>query len=327
MIETIGTRELITVEVLGARLRGTYHRPQDNDSDVDTILCERNRIGMVFVNSLALPRAATGDSAVYWAESFARCGYPSFRLDLSGLGDADGDIPADLLGFINSGGYSELVTAAVKNLVERFSLSGVVMVGHCAGTVSAIFAAGGSKECRGVVLMDPYFYLKQMLRPKVRDELSDWASRNKFGGLMRRVYGSLREVYLFFRRNALPRNANFPLLNCWKRLASAGLPILIMNSSGPDSDANRSKTGEFDYIKYVLKLAGRRSQVVVKWIEDTDHSFANRTGREAVRQYSERWLNSCFPIRREAVSAVDSLRSESSDSNEYAKKCKAIPVR
>ncbi len=320
MIETTETRELITLEVLGTRLRGTYHRPQDDRSGVDATLYEQNCIGIVFVNSLALPRTATGDSAVYWAESFAGCGYPSFRIDLSGLGDADGDIPADLLGFINTGGYSELISAAVKNLVERFRLSGVVIVGHCAGTVSAIYGAATSKECKGIVLMDPYFYLKQMVRPKVRDELSDWISRNRFGGHIRKMYGSLREFRLFLRRNAPPGNANFPLLNCWKRLASAGLPILIMNASSHDSYGDKSRMGEFDYIKYVLKLAGRRSQVAVRSIEGTDHSFANRLGREGVRQHAERWLNACFPLGPHETPASNILCSEGNGSSDYGKK-------
>jgi pimeloyl-ACP methyl ester carboxylesterase len=324
MIETIDTRELITLDVLGILLRGTYHRPQDNNSEAQTNLSERDRMGIVFVNSLALPRAATGDSAVYWAESFAGCGYPSFRLDLSGLGDSDGDIPSDLFGFINCGGYSELISAAVKKLVERFGMSGVVIVGHCAGTVSALYGAAASKECRGLVLMDPYFYLPQVVRPKVRDELSDWASRSKFGGLLRKIYGSLREVHIFLRRNAPPGNANFPLLNCWKHLASAGLPILIIKASGRDSHGNKSRMGEFDYLKHVLKLAGRKSQVVVKTIEGTDHSFANRVGRAAVRQHSERWLYACFPLRQYEASAVNTLSSEASDSNDYDKKRQAV---
>ena len=281
-------------------------------------------MGIVFVNSLALPRTATGDSAVYWAESFAGCGYPSFRLDLSGLGDSDGDIPADLFGFINSGGYSELISAAVKKLVERFGMSGVVIVGHCAGTVSALYGAAASKECRGLVLMDPYFYLPQVVRPKVRDELSDWASRNKFGGFIRKIYGCLREIHIFLRRNAPPGNANFPLLNCWKQLASAGLPILFIKASGRDSHGNKSRMGEFDYLKYVLKLAGRKSQVVVKTIEGTDHSFANRVGRAAVRQHSERWLNNCFPLRQHEASAVGTLSSEASGRNDYDKKRRAV---
>ncbi len=93
MNQAIEGRELITLDGRGVLLRGTFHRPRGSSSDSEPGASTRNRIGIVFLNSLSLPRAATGDSAVYWAESFADCGYPSFRLDLPGLGDTAGDIP------------------------------------------------------------------------------------------------------------------------------------------------------------------------------------------------------------------------------------------
>ena len=114
-------------------VRGTFHQRSGNSlsrSGVST----RKPVGLVFLNSLSLPRAATGDSAVYWAESFANYGYPSFRLDLPGLGDTAGNIPTDVLSFINEGGYAPIAAAKMKELVEHFNLSGVVLVGHCAGT-------------------------------------------------------------------------------------------------------------------------------------------------------------------------------------------------
>src|ERR1700690_2549332 len=125
----IETRELITVDVGGICVRGTYHKSHEDGSGLGTA----NRIGVVFLNHGFLPRAAPGDSAVYWADSFASCGYPSFRFDLPGLGDSDGDIPAQMLDFINTGGYAPILSATVKELVERFNLSGVVTMGHCAG--------------------------------------------------------------------------------------------------------------------------------------------------------------------------------------------------
>ena len=79
-----------------------------------------------------------------------------------GLGDSDGDISSDLLDFINSGGYAAIAASSVKELVKRIGLSGVVIVGHCAGSVSALFAAAATIKCKGLILMDPYFHLPQM---------------------------------------------------------------------------------------------------------------------------------------------------------------------
>jgi pimeloyl-ACP methyl ester carboxylesterase len=309
MNQAIEGRELITLDGRGVLFRGTFHRPRGTDSSAEPCAGTRNRTGVVFLNSLSLPRAATGDSAVYWAESFADCGYPSFRFDLPGLGDTAGDIPLELLNFINAGGYASITAAKVEELVKRFELSGVVLVGHCAGTVSAIYAAAaGAGKCKGLVLLDPYFHVPQAVRPKLRQGLSNWALQSKMGGVLSRIYDRVRDVLLLLRRNAPPRNANFGLLNRWKEVASAGLPILFIKAPARKSAGIKPRVGEFDYLKYVLGLAGRNSKVVVELIEGTDHSFANRQGRAAVRQHTESWLASYFPRQEEL--AVTFSRSE-----------------
>ena len=297
MDQAIEGRELVTLNGLGVLLRGTFHKPHGcnhAESKVD----KQKPIGFLFLNSLSLPRAATGDSAVYWAESLAGRGYPSFRFDLPGLGDTAGDIPNELLNFINAGGYARIAGAKVKELVERFGLSGVVIVGHCAGTVSAIYAAAACMfECRGLVLLDPYFHVPQAIRPAVRRGLSDWAMRSKTGRILSNLYDRTKKIRLLVRRNAPPRNANLPLLNRWREVASTGLPILIIKAPSRKATGTGPRVGEFDYLKHVLNLAGRKSQVIVELVEGTDHSFANRMGRVGVQQYIEKWLGNYLPLR------------------------------
>jgi pimeloyl-ACP methyl ester carboxylesterase len=293
----IDIRELITLEAFGGLVRGTYHRSHAYDSvapssssGIDT------RPGILFLNSLSLPRAATGDSSVYWADAFAAAGYPTFRIDLPGLGDSSGEIPGDLLDYLNSGGYGQVTSALIKELVARFSLAGVIIIGHCAGAVSAIYAAAASKECKGLVLLDPYFHLNQAVRPKVRQELSVWARRSAVGSILSNVYDRLRDLSLHLKRNSLPKNANRPLLNRWKEVSSAGLPILYLKAPGLKAPGTKPRVGEFDYLKHILDAAGRRSQVIVQLIEGTDHSFANRRGRAVVRECTELWLSTFFAL-------------------------------
>lgn len=90
MNAAIETRELISVAFGGIRLWGTYHRSHGGRSGVPEDLAEKHRVGVLFLNPGFQPRAALGDSPVYWADSFAKCGYPSFRFDLPGLGDSGG---------------------------------------------------------------------------------------------------------------------------------------------------------------------------------------------------------------------------------------------
>ena len=292
---TIETRELINVEIGGICVRGTYHRPHKDKSNSNSSADTTNRVGVLFLNHGFLPRAAPGDSAVYWADSFANCGYPSFRIDLPGLGDSDGDVPAQMLDFVNAGGYAPMLSATVKDLTERFSLSGIVIMGHCAGAVTALYTAAVSKECRAVVLTDPYFFLPRE-RTKIREELSRWSSFSRLGALTSNIYYYLKHIRLLTLRNRPPRNANLPLLRCWNQLASAGMPMLVMKAPAVKSDGIKPRIGEFDYLGYLRALSGRGSRVVVQFIEGTNHSFADTVGREAIRKHTETWLNACFPL-------------------------------
>ena len=296
MNRAIETRELITLDGLGVLVRGTYHTYPEERYSSDLRSSEAGRIGVMFLNSLSIPRTATGDSAVYWADSLARRGYPAFRFDLPGLGDSCGSVPNELLDFINDGGFGSIASSKATELARRFDLVGVVIVGHCAGAVTAIHAAAACPECKGLILMDTPFHLQKANRPQVRQKLSDWARRSKLGGLLSNIYDLARDVRLLFLRNAPPANANFPLLSCWKQVASAGLPILFIKAPGLKTSGTKPRVGDFDYVKYVLELAGRKSRVTVEFIAGTDHSFANRVGRAAVRERMESWLRTYFPL-------------------------------
>jgi pimeloyl-ACP methyl ester carboxylesterase len=300
MDQAIEGRELITLDGLGVFVRGTFHKPPGSSHSRSGV-SRRKLVGLVFLNSLSLPRAATGDSAVYWAESFANYGYPSFRLDLPGLGDTAGNIPTDVLSFINAGGYASIAAAKMKELVEHFNLLGVVLVGHCAGTVSAIYAAAActGKECKGLVLLDPYFDIPQAIRPMVRRGVSEWALRSNLGGIFSNIYDRIKKIGLIFRGSAPPRNANLALLSRWKEVASTGLPVLLFKAPGRKTQGTKPRIGEFDYLAHVLKIAGPKSQVAVELLEGTDHTFANHTGRAAVRRHTELWLSKFLPSPEE----------------------------
>lgn len=289
MNSAIEDREVLAVTVGETCLRGTYHRSPEDNSDSRPGPGGANRTGVLLLNAGFLPRAAVGDSAVYLADSFAQCGYPTFRLDLPGLGDSDGDVPAPLLDHINAGGYAPILSAAVKQLIQRFGLSEIVIFGHCGGATTALFTAAVTKECTGVVLLDPYFFVPQE-RPQIRKDLSRWVSRDRVGALASKVYDFLRHLRLLMRRNRPPSNANLPLITCWKRLTSAGVPFLILKAPALKSRGTKPRVGEFDYLAYLQALSGRNSNISIRLIESTDHSFANAQGRAAVRQHTEQWL-------------------------------------
>lgn len=301
MNATPSTRELITMELDGATVRGTYHKPTGGMNH-KTPIAAKDRVGVFFLNSLSPTRAANGDSAVYWADSFATIGYPSFRFDFPGFGDSDGDHPPRILEFINSGGYGQQASTIIEHMVEQFGLSGAVIVGLCAGAVSAIYAAQATRYCRGLVLMDPYFYLpiERSSKPWSRgwQKVTDRVSRSAFGLLISAVSARLGRAFQTCVGVSLPGNANLSLLRSWKGVISQGLPVLIMTSPGTNARKN-----EFDYLAYILKLAGSRGRVEIRAIDNTGHSFSSRAGRDGARSTTEGWLDFLFAS---AVRGADS---------------------
>jgi pimeloyl-ACP methyl ester carboxylesterase len=321
MMESIETRELIRVRARGSVLRGTYHRARETSSGEAICVDVKNRIGILFLNPGVLPRAATGDSAVYWAESFAKLGYPSFRVDLPGFGDSDGEIPREVLDFqtaVNRGGYASHLSSAAENLVERFHLSGVVLFGHCAGAVSALYAATMTQRLKGLVLLDPYFQVQQKITNRnvlsrwnmhiirriersVAPSVSNrcWRAEAELLWQLKKIYHRLKQFCHLERSEGLPGNANLPLIRCWNQLESARLPLLVLRSR-----AASQKSGEFDYLSDRQSSLRANSRAVVRLIDGTTHSFAEGQGKVAVREYVEQWLRESFPINNRTQDQV-----------------------
>ena len=295
IVDDTGLRELITLGGNGVELRGTHHKPSESHTCGGSP-AYKNCTGIVFVNALSTPRAATGDSAVYWASSYAALGYPSFRFDLPGLGDSSGEIANDLHSFINGGGYASVLSRKIGELADRFCLPRVLLFGHCAGATNAIFAASESSVCKGLILLDPYFNLPKAITSTLRPELVHWARKSKIGEVLRASYDRLREMPLTLRKNPLPQNANFGVISRWKKLASKGVPILVFRAPQPKAlGSSKLRSGTFDYLQYIHSLTSFSNQLTIMEIEGTDHSFANPAGRATVRQYSETWLREHFP--------------------------------
>ncbi len=305
----IGTREIITVAADGVCLRGTYHKPSSNTLPAGDA---NNPIGILFLNPGWLPRSGLGESLVYWADSFAKIGYPSFRLDMPSLGDSNGDLPQrveEFVYYLTAGGHAAVLSHAIRNLVRRFGLSGAVVVGLCSGAVSALYAAGDTdNDVKGLILLDAYFDLPeetahlstysplsariprqfQSTWDEKWTDLRFWLMRTKPGGILHAMRDYVRYLRFRGKRHTLPKNANRRLVHTWERLASTGLPMLIFTAP-----SQKPRWGQFDYFRY-FRVAAYNS-IVFKPVEGTDHSFHRGDGKETVRAHTERWLRACFP--------------------------------
>jgi pimeloyl-ACP methyl ester carboxylesterase len=292
--DKIETRQLITLGADGVLVRGTYHEVPRKVQDGTN--AQGKNIGVVFLNPLSTPRTLIGDSAVFWASSFAAQGYPSLRFDLPGLGDSYGETAKDLVTFINEAGFGAIAASKITEFTKTFGLSGVVIYGHCAGAVTAVYAASECKECKGLIITDPYFNAANMLTPKLSPGMVDWARRSKVGEVLRAVYGRIREARKRRGNAELPGNANVRLVTHWKKVVSSGIPVLVFKSGEPSAlGSAKLRAGSFDYLEHITSFAGPRSRLSLAMIEGTNHSFSDRVGRAAIREQAQAWLNENFP--------------------------------
>lgn len=303
MEQVIEGRELMSLDGMWV----TYHRP--GGVRPNSRAARGAQVGVLFLNGLYATRAGNGDVAVGWARALAGGGHPSFRVDLPGFGDSEDDPPADWLGYINSGGYGAKVSALIEELVRRYKLPGIVVAGHCAGAVSAIYAAATSGQCLGMVLMDPCFNMQRLDTPKFRQRLNLWSRRSHMGGALSGVFDLLKQARRRLRREKLPANANVKLLRCWKEVVRGGLPVLILRAPSRGSAGLKPRTGEFDYLQHILAIGGQQARVSVEVVEGSNHSFSNRQGRAAIPQLMEKWLGAT--IFTNIVTALPSEMEES----------------
>jgi hypothetical protein len=86
---------------------------------------------------------------------------------------------------------------------------------------------------------------------------------------------------------------------------------LLLQAPGIKAQGSKPRVGDFDYIEHVMKLAGRKSRVSIKFVKSADHSFANREGRAEVQSHIADWLVASFPFAEFKLSAkcVSSLRA------------------
>lgn len=304
MNASTGTRELFELECMGNILQGTCHRTRDESSAHDVNPNSSKCIGMVFLSGMGATRSANGDAAVYWGDALAKNGHLFFRLDLPGYGDSSGDPPPEWIRRITAGGDAPVASAAIRELAAQFHLSGVIVVGHCSGTISAILSAATNDACKGLVLMDPYFHLPLQKPSRVRRTLHLWAARLGIDQSLANLYEYWKGMHRTLRGSGLPDNANIPLIKAWKTVVSAGIPVLILKSPGRNLDRAKAKSGEFDYAQYIQKLtdeagdAGFTTRVMTKTVDGSHHSFANQVGRTAVLQHMEHWLTGNFPVEQ-----------------------------
>jgi pimeloyl-ACP methyl ester carboxylesterase len=284
MKKAFESRELVAITQDGRTLYGTYHKSCHKDGS-GAGYAATNPVALLFLNYGSMPRSGTADTTVHWANSASKLGYPSFRFDAPGLGDSQGDLPKEMSGYveqINSGNYTSPIANIAETITERFNLAGVIVVGHCAGAVAAVYAAGACDSIKGLILLTPYFY--RPTNSNLRLRIHFWGLESKVGQHLRGAYRRFKHTVQQVQLKGLPNNANTSLVRCWKRLASSGLPMLILTRDEPKLD------GGFDYLEHL----GARSHRSIAIKSIASHSFVEGVGKKIAWKQMEDWLPEYF---------------------------------
>jgi pimeloyl-ACP methyl ester carboxylesterase len=335
-IEEDVMRRCIEIQVSGLRLRGTFHQRDGAAGEIAGICA--GATGVILLNSGFLPRSAQGDLLARMGDRYAKAGMPVFRFDLPGLGESEGDLPEDAVSFVQSverGGFGPYVSALAAKLVQLYKLDKVIVGGLCGGGMSSLWGAAAHKHVKfdGVMMLDPIFSQVQVqelpgqkksgwaqwkanfqLRKKAfYEELRIWILAQRIAAPLQRFYSRIKAARVSQRAaepksvaQSLPKVTNVKLIQCFERLMTAQLPILVVTAHDP----RRAGTG-FDYMNYILR--GERFRAEHRVIEGTNHSFLEGNGPRALMDITEEWLTAHFvkpAADRQKAAVTDNLRQE-----------------
>jgi len=264
-----------------------------------------NRPAILFLNSGATHHVGSGRATVLQARRLAALGYPSLRIDVTGIGDSPArpGQPDNLL-------YTQTVMADVRAALDWLEGEGherCVIVGLCAGGAPALLAGlgeagSGDDRVAGQILLNPGRfelgkgiavtevlrsvahrsaggYLREALRPaKLRAMLRN---RSRVTGLVKRLAARLG------RKALIKSGLTAGVLKVFRRLSAQGRRVLLVYS-----------VGDMTYGEFELHLGpgGRCLHglpgIQVEYLERADHSLTDWSARKRLDRLIDRHLES-----------------------------------
>jgi alpha-beta hydrolase superfamily lysophospholipase len=147
-------RSVVRVQAGGVSLVGTAHHVAGPDG-----VRGMRRVAFVLLNAGRAPRAGNSDLSSLLADHLAELDFPTFRIDLPGLGDSPGPAPEeDFFQRVLNGRNDAATDERVRSLCQTDDLDGVVLGGRCAGAGTSLpVASEGASGTLGVLLLEPNF--------------------------------------------------------------------------------------------------------------------------------------------------------------------------
>jgi alpha-beta hydrolase superfamily lysophospholipase len=324
-MSTTVRRSVVRVEAGPDNLVGTGHFRVESGG-----IAVMRRIAFVLLNAGRAPRAGNSDLSARLADHLAELGFPTFRIDLPGLGDSPGPPPeADFFARVLNGRNDDATDDLVRSLCHTYQLDGVVLGGLCAGAVTSLrVASGGTPGLLGLLLLEPNFRvtvqvdttasaevkterrrMRDKLIKKVRRHLSLTGSlyfltgENRVAHLLAPAQPWLRARLTALIGHALPRDTNVEMVVCWGRALGRRLPTLLITAEGKVEDRTCSRILEG------LPPTDRKLVDRVP-IADTNHILTGGSARQIVLEEVGRWALRTFPESDRSSVAPSSRRAQ-----------------
>lgn len=308
-------RRIVALPISGTTLAATHHAPASRARD------GRPAVGLVLFNAGPAPRAGNSDLSVHLADAVARNGIDCFRVDLPGLGDSRGAVPALVVEYgreVLEGRNDAAATEALDELASRFGVASFILGGLCAGATTSIrVASGGHPRVAGLVLLEPNFRFawgseRRRAEKKAAQQSSEHGSNQRGSWrdrAARRLLKSVRRARKLDdlwrstanrgRVRGLPDDVDHALIDRWVSVIHADVPTLLFNAAGKATH---------ELCDAVLRFVPPRHRLSVRDVPifRTNHLLTAGEGRSIILAETLRWVADEFrgsaPIAPRATS-------------------------
>jgi pimeloyl-ACP methyl ester carboxylesterase len=119
----------------------------------------RRRVGVVYLPGIVLGATAVHRLGIDLARQLTQDGIPVCLFDPSGVGESEGDFPAgthqEVAAWVEGGSCVDDTLQAIDFFQARTGVRELVLVGHCGGALTAIYAAARHPAVSGALLICP----------------------------------------------------------------------------------------------------------------------------------------------------------------------------
>ncbi len=247
------------------------------------------RIGVVLLNAGLVQRAGPDRLYVRLARALAARGFPTLRLDYSGIGDS----PARR----DRAPIEQARTLETRSALDRLArdegLEGFVLAGICTGADAAWVAALADERVRGVVLLDGYPY--RTVGWWIRHYLPRAFRTTSWRGVLRRGLAPPRPLrdpeagWAGMARDIPPRALMASQL---RTLIERGTHSYFIYTGGFQDWYNHA--GQFRAAFRRVRFHGR---VKVDYLPEADHIFRAAASQETLERRLCDWLEARWPDR------------------------------